>query len=175
MRRLVALADAIDALNAAIGRGAAWLLPAMAGAVVALVVLRHAFGLGALWLQDATLYAHALLFLALAGWTLQLNGHIRVDIFYAEASPRIKAAIDLFGAMLLLLPFLAVLAWLSLPYVGRSWRILEGSREAGGLPAVFLLKSAIPAFCVLLGLQGLAQALRAGVTLARPGAAEERA
>ena len=59
-----------------------------------------------------------------------------------------------------------VLAWLSLPYVTRSWAILERSREASGLPLVFLLKTLIPLFALLLGLQGLAQAARAWLTLA---------
>jgi TRAP-type mannitol/chloroaromatic compound transport system permease small subunit len=90
---------------------------------------------------------------------------VRVDIFYAEASPRSRAVVDLLGAIVLLLPFCCVLAWFALPYVGRSWAILERSREASGLPLVFLLKTLIPVFAVLLGLQGIAQAIRAALVL----------
>jgi TRAP-type mannitol/chloroaromatic compound transport system permease small subunit len=53
----------------------------------------------------------------------------------------------------------------SLPYVARSWAILERSRETSGLPLVFLLKTLIPLFALLLALQGIAQAIRALVTL----------
>ena len=60
-----------------------------------------------------------------AAWTLREGGHVRVDVFYADASPRTKALIDLCGALLLLLPFMLVLLWFSLPYVARSWAILE--------------------------------------------------
>src|ERR1700752_647853 len=88
-----------------------------------------------------------------------------VDIFYADASPRRRAIVDLAGALLLLLPFVGVLAWFSLPYVARSWAILERSREASGLPLFFLLKTLIPLFALLLGLQGIAQAARAWQTL----------
>jgi TRAP-type mannitol/chloroaromatic compound transport system permease small subunit len=43
----------------------------------------------------------------------------------------------------------------------RSWMTLERSRETSGLPLVFLLKTAIPLFALLLTLQGIAQIVRA--------------
>jgi TRAP-type mannitol/chloroaromatic compound transport system permease small subunit len=122
-------------------------------------------GFGSIWLSEAIVYAHATLFMGAAAWTLQQGGHVRVDIFYADASPRSRAVVDLLGAIVLLLPFCGVLAWFALPYVGRSWAILERSREASGLPLVFLLKTLIPVFAVLLGLQGIAQAIRAALVL----------
>jgi TRAP-type mannitol/chloroaromatic compound transport system permease small subunit len=102
-----------------------------------------------------------------AAWTLRAEGHVRVDIFYADASTRTKALIDLAGAILLLLPFMLVLLWLSVPYAARSWAILERSQEASGLPLVFVLRTLIPAFAVLMALQGMAQAIRAATVLAR--------
>jgi TRAP-type mannitol/chloroaromatic compound transport system permease small subunit len=102
-----------------------------------------------------------------AAWTLRGEGHVRVDIFYAEASKRTRALIDLAGAILLLLPFMLVLLWLSVPYAARSWAILEHSQEASGLPLVFVLRTLIPAFAVLMALQGMAQAIRAAMVLAR--------
>ncbi len=101
-----------------------------------------------------------------AGYTLLHDGHVRVDIFYREASSRRKAMVDLAGAALLLLPFVVMIAWVSWPYVLVSWQRLEGSREAGGLPGLFLLKSVLLAFCLLVGLQGLAMAARAILALA---------
>ena len=93
---------------------------------------------------------------------------MRVDVFYAEASARTKAVIDLAGSVLLLLPFALVLLWLALPYAARSWAILERSQETSGLPLVFVLKTLIPLFAVLMALQGIAQAIRALAALARP-------
>ena len=61
-----------------------------------------------------------------------------------------------------------VLVWLSIPYAARSWAILEHSQEASGLPLVFVLKTFIPVFAVLMALQGVAQAIRAATVLARP-------
>lgn len=162
------LADGIDRLTAAIGRAAAWCCLYLVLAEFAVVVMRYAFGVGSIKLLESVLYAHAALFMLAAAWTLQSDGHVRVDIFYAQAKPRRRALIDLAGALVFLLPFVVALLVLSAPYVARSWAILERSREASGLPFVYLLKTLIPAFALLLGLQGVAQAIRAALVLSGP-------
>jgi TRAP-type mannitol/chloroaromatic compound transport system permease small subunit len=159
-------ADAIDRVTAAIGRAALWCCLYAVLAEFAVVLLRYAFGIGSIKLQESVLYAHAGLVMLAAAWTLQVGGHVRVDVFYAQARPRTRALVDLLGALLFLLPFAAAVAALSLPYVERSWAILERSREASGLPFVYLLKTLIPIFALLIGLQGIAQALRAALVLA---------
>ena len=164
-RRLADIANRIDRLTAAIGRTVMWCALAMVVLQVVVVLMRYVLGAGSIWLSEAIVYAHATLFMGASAWTLQQGGHVRVDIFYADAAPRSRAVVDLLGAVLLLLPFCCVLAWFALPYVGRSWAILERSREASGLPLVFLLKTLIPVFAVLLGLQGIAQAIRAALVL----------
>ena len=161
------LANRIDRLNTAIGRGVAWLVLAVVLLQFALVIARYLFGLGSVWLTESVIYAHATVFLLAAAWTLSAGGHVRVDIFYAEASARTKAAIELVGALLLLLPFMLVLIWLSVPYAARSWVVLERSQEASGLPIVFALKTLVPLFALLMALQGVAQAIRAAAALSR--------
>jgi TRAP-type mannitol/chloroaromatic compound transport system permease small subunit len=156
-----AFAACIDRLNAAIGRAAAWLCLFVVLVQFAVVVLRYVFGIGSIWLTESVIYGHATLFMLAAAWTLREGGHVRVDVFYADASPRTRALVDLGGALLLLLPFMLVLLWFALPYVARSWAILETSRETSGIPAVFLLKTLIPLFAVMMALQGVAQAIRA--------------
>jgi TRAP-type mannitol/chloroaromatic compound transport system permease small subunit len=165
---LAATADCVDRLIAAIGRAAAWLALFIVLVQFAVVVLRYALGIGSIWLSESVIYGHAALFLLAAAWTLEAGGHVRVDIFYADASPRTKAWVDLLGALLLLLPFMAVIAWFALPYVARSWAIMERSRETSGLPFVYLLKALIPAFALLMALQGISQASRAGLVLRAP-------
>jgi len=162
---MLTLAGTIDWLNAKIGRAAAWLCLAVVTIQFAVVVLRYLFGTGSIWLQETIVYSHAAMFLLVAAWTLKNDGHVRVDIFYTQASPRRKAAVDLCGALFLLIPFAAAVLYFSWPYVVRSWAIMEGSREASGLPLVFLLKTLIPVFAVMLMLQGAAQAVRAWAVL----------
>jgi TRAP-type mannitol/chloroaromatic compound transport system permease small subunit len=155
------LAGRIDRLNAAIGRTVAWACLFVVLVQFAVVVLRYAFGIGSIWLTESILYGHAALFMLAAAWTLREGGHVRVDVFYADTAPRKRALIDLGGALLLLLPFMLVLLWFAVPYVARSWAIHETSRETSGLPWVYLLKTLIPLFALLMALQGLAQAIRA--------------
>ena len=158
---LAALAGRIDRLNTAIGRAVAWLALVIVVLQFALVVARYVFGFGSIWLTETVVYANAALFLLAAAWTLRAGGHVRVDVFYAQASARRRALIDLAGSVVLLLPFALVLLWLSAPYAARSWAILERSQESSGLPLVFLLKTLIPVFAMLMALQGVAQAIRA--------------
>jgi TRAP-type mannitol/chloroaromatic compound transport system permease small subunit len=168
--RILQIADRIDRINAAIGRAAAWCCLFIVLVQFAVVVMRYAFDIGFIWVQESIMYGHAALFMLAAAWTLQVGGHVRVDIFYADASPRTKALVDLFGALVFLLPFALVLVLLSVPYVARSWEIFERSRESSGLPFVYLLKTLIPLFAVLMALQGVAQAIRAARVLVPPSA-----
>ena len=166
MPRLAAIADCIDRIIAVIGRIAAWGVLVVVLVEFTVVLLRYGFGIGSIWLQETVVYAHAALFMLAAAWTLAAGGHVRVDIFYARTSARHKAWVDLLGATFFLLPFMAALLILSLPYVARSWAILERSRETSGLPFVFVLKTLIPVFAALMLLQGASLAIRAGLTLA---------
>lgn len=165
MQALYSLARAIDRLNHVIGRALAWLTLAMVIVQFTVVLLRYIFGLGFIWMQESILYMHALVFLIGAGYTLLKEGHVRVDIFYREATIRKKALVDLLGVIFLLLPF-CVLVWIvALPYVENSWAVLEGSKETSGIQGVYLLKTTILVFTVLVGLQGLSMALKSILTL----------
>ena len=125
------------------GKSIAWLTVIMVLLTFTIVVLRYGFNLGWIWLQESLTYLHVAVFTIAAAWTLQQDGHVRVDIFYAEMPIKKRALVDLLGSLVFLIPFcifVLVIAW---PYVANSWKLLESSREAGGLPLVFLLKSLI--------------------------------
>jgi len=162
------IADQIDRITAVIGRIATWCALYVVLAEFAVVIFRYALGFGSIRLQESVLYAHAGLFMLAAAWTLQIEGHVRVDIFYAGGKPRSRAIVDLLGAVVFLLPFAALLFALTLPYVERSWHIFEGSPQPSGLPFVYLLKTVILVFAALIGLQGVAQAIRAALILSAP-------
>lgn len=130
-----------------------------------IVVLRYVFGISDIALNESVLYMHATLFMLGAGYTLLLDRHVRVDIFYAKARPRVQAGIDAAGHLLLLMPSMLALLWWSWPSVRNAWKIMEGAISVGGIPASFLLKSLIPAFCILLLIQSLACLLRALLVL----------
>ncbi|MDH3354517.1 MAG: TRAP transporter small permease subunit [Chromatiales bacterium] len=160
MFSLEKLADSLDQLNEYVGRAVSWLTLLMVLTTFAVVVLRYLFNIGWISAQESIIYMHALVFMLGASYTLRHDGHVRVDIIYRKLSPRGRAWVDLFGNLLLLFPVCLFIIWVSWDYVANSWGLLEGSREAGGLPGVFLLKSAIPLMALLLLLQGVANASR---------------
>ncbi len=165
MAALATFVRSIDRLNDAIGRSVAWLTLAMVLIAFTVVVLRYVYAIGWVWMQESYVWLHGIVFMIGAGYTLLHNGHVRIDIIYRPAGDRYKAVIDLFGSLLLLLPMVLIVFLVSIDYVASSWGKLEESREAGGLPGLFLLKTVIPLFCLLLGLQGLALAGRSLLVL----------
>ncbi|MGB1581882.1 MAG: TRAP transporter small permease subunit, partial [Nevskiales bacterium] len=127
----------------------------------AVVVLRYFFNFGSIALQESVTYLHAMVFMLAAAYTLQNDGHVRVDIFYGRWPALRRAWVDMLGSLLLLLPFALSLMAFSWAYVGASWAQLETSAEPGGLPFVYLLKTLILIMGAQLALQAIAQALKA--------------
>ena len=154
------VAERLDSVNRLVGSVVRWFALLMMLLQFLVVLLRYIFGFSDIALNESVLYLHAGLFMLGAGYTLLVDGHVRVDIFYRGADVRRKALVDLLGSLLLLLPVVALIFSVSFGYVADSWARLEESREAGGLPGLFLLKTVILAFCLLLGLQGLSLAGR---------------
>ena len=155
----------IDRINNTVGRSISWLTVLMVMVTFLVVVLRYVFSTGSIAMQESVIYLHSLVFMLGAAYTLKRNGHVRVDIFYEKMSHRSKVWVDLLGTVLLLIPFCLFIIFISWNYVSLSWSLLEGSRDAGGLPAVFLLKTTIPVMALLLMLQGIAQAMRSVLIL----------
>jgi TRAP-type mannitol/chloroaromatic compound transport system permease small subunit len=157
--RIARISRVIDSFNDACGRAIAWLTLGMVLTQFAVVILRYVFEIGWIAMQESILFMHALVFLLGAAYTLRHEGHVRVDIFYRRLSRRSQALVDVFGTLLLLLPVCGYIFWSSWGYVTDSWGLLEGSRESGGLPGVFLLKTSILLMAGLLSLQGLSMLL----------------
>src|SRR5690606_31030977 len=73
------LSGALQRISELTGRGIAWLtLPMVAGTFV-IVVLRYAFDLGYIWMQEGVVWLHAAAFMLAAAYTLKHDEHVRVD------------------------------------------------------------------------------------------------
>lgn len=166
MRRLAGtLADTLDWINRATGAAVMWLALAMVLLQFAVVLMRYVYGYSSIFVNEGVLYLHASLLMLGSGYTLWAQGHVRVDIVYARLGPRGRAWVDLAGHLLFLGPAMAVILVWSWPMVRRSWAIYEGAISVGGIPASFLLKSLVPAFCVLLLVQGFSALIRDALRL----------
>ncbi len=165
MSTLTTASQQLDSLSLRLSAIVAWVPLIMAVLTVTVVLLRYGFGIGAIAAQEAVIYLHSALFMLGASCTLLADEHVRVDVFYRNFGPRARAWVNALGHVVFTLPLCALIGFASLGYVGESWAALEGSPEPGGIPAVYLLKTLIPAMACLLALQALSEILRALATL----------
>lgn len=139
----------------------AWLTFLMAAVTVCIVVVRYVLDEGTIALQESVVYMHGITFMLGIAYALKEGAHVRVDVIYSRLSADAKARIDLVGHLIFLVPTCTAILYFSTNYVARSWHVMEGSPEVGGIPAVFLLKTLIPLMAGTLLLQGLAEVARA--------------
>ena len=165
MSALAQLSKFIDRFNTIIGYLCAFFVFSMVIVVFTVVVLRYGFNIGFIWMQEVYVWLHSFVFMLGAGFTYLANEHVRIDVFYREASKKYKATVDLFGNIFLLLPFLYIIWNYSYPFVYRSFLMGEVSREAGGMPALYILKSSILWFCLVLFLQLVSNVIKSILTL----------
>lgn len=164
MERWLQWARRIDRFSEWSGRGLYWLTLGMVAVGAFNAIARYLdryTGLGLssnMWIE-LQWYLFSLLFLLGAAYTLKYDDHVRVDVLYSRLSRRGKAWINVLGTVLFLLPFCAVMAWMSIPFVSNSWAILEGSPDPGGLPR-FPIKTVIPLALLLVMAQGVSLLIR---------------
>lgn len=166
VRFLATMIKAISALNRFVGETLSWLALACVLICFTVVVQRYFFSVSVLWMQDLYVWINGVMFTGVAGYALLRQDHVRVDIFYRPANTRHKAIADLVGVLLFLIPYIYIVFHYGWPAVARSWSYFEGSGNIGGLPGLYILKSFIIVFAVLVGLQGLAMAARSILVLA---------
>lgn len=166
MTALATVMTAINALNRWVGNIFMWLSVAIVVVCFWVVVERYVFSTTRLWMQDLYPWLNGVMFTAVAGYGLYRNDHVRVDIFFRPASTLRKAWMDLAGVCVFLMPFAAVVWIYSYTFVMRSVGLLEASANPGGMPGLFVLKSFILIFAALIGLQGVAMAIRSILIIA---------
>ena len=138
-----------------LGRCVSWLVFAMAGFTVVVVIMRYVFEVGTVFPQELVAYMHALVFMFGLSYTLKHDAHVRVDLLYSRLDDKKRALVNLLGHLVFLIPVACTIGIGSLDYVLDSWKILERSAEVRGIPAVYLLKTVIPVSALLLVLQSL--------------------
>lgn len=159
MGALLALSRRIDRLNELVGRGVAWLVLVAVLVSAGTATVRKAFDTSSNALLEIQWYFFAAIFLLGAGYTMLRQEHVKIDVVLSRFSKRTQAKVEIFGIVAFLLPFVAIVLWLVLPLVIRSFVTGEMSSNEGGLIRwpVFAL---VPAGFALLGLQGVSEAIK---------------
>src|SRR6201985_219512 len=164
MRPLLALSEAIDALNEKIGYLCNFLVLAACVVSAAHAMTRYALpdtSNGWLKLQW---YMFAILVMFGASYTVKRNEHVRVEIFYLFLTERGQLWLDMIGTLFFLIPACLLLAYLSWPFFMQAYAVGEMSGNAGGLVR-WPIKFVIPAGFVLLALQGVSEVIKRAAAL----------
>lgn len=155
-----AFSRVIDSLINRIGRLVSWVWLALLIVIVTNVTLRYAFGEGRIEFEEIQWHLYSLGFLVGLSFAYSGDNHVRVDVLHERLSPRRKAWIELYGILLLLLPFVMLILVFSLPFVADSFRFNEISQAPGGLPYRWVIKAVLPLGFFLLLLATLSRLSR---------------
>ncbi len=158
-KAITSVMEKIESLVDVVGKATIWVALVMIGLVAVNVLLRYAFSFGSVWAQELEWHLLAALILLGMCYALQRGDNVRVDLFYAHYSPRLKFVVDVVSVLLLLTISLYFIK-LSLAYVGQSYSIMEGSPDPGGIPYRWAVKALIPLGYGLVALQALGHLLR---------------
>jgi TRAP-type mannitol/chloroaromatic compound transport system permease small subunit len=135
-----------------------WLL--LVAVVVVNVTMRYLFGEGRVEFEEIQWHLYAIGFLIAMATCMDADDHVRVDVFHDRMTLRMQAWIELYGLLLVFLPFVVAILAFSLPFVSYAWQISEVSDAPGGLPYRWAIKSVLPLSMLLLLVAGISRLTR---------------
>ncbi|MGZ5033533.1 MAG: TRAP transporter small permease subunit [Usitatibacter sp.] len=168
MQALLKLSRLIDALNERVGRAVYWLVLVAVLVSAGNAIVRKLFNYSSNSLLEMQWYLFSAVFLLCAGYTLQRNEHVRIDVLVGRTSPRVQTWIDILGTVFFLLPMAALIIWLSWPIFMRTFTHHEISGSAGGL-VIWPARLLVPIGFTLLALQGISELIKRVAFLAGSG------
>lgn len=161
-RTIIGFIDTLSILNGEIIK---WVMPLMVISVVIAVFALSIYGISSIWWDESVIYLHALGICLGVAPTYLAGEHVKVDIFFEKMDNRARALVEICGFYVLLVPVCIAVIWRSQSFVSFAWQSLEGSTNSGGIKGIYILKTALCVLFIMLLIQGLSVALRAGLEL----------
>jgi TRAP-type mannitol/chloroaromatic compound transport system permease small subunit len=165
MNRLKMICRQIDGVNSHVGRFVCWATLLLVAVTFIDVMMRYSFNKSFVFTQELEWHVFAFIFLMGAGYTLKVDGHVRVEVFYGKLGRRGQAWINLIGVIFFLFPSCVMFVKTGIPFVYKSFLVMEGSPDPGGIPFRFILKACIPAGYTLILLQGISLGIKSFLVL----------
>jgi TRAP-type mannitol/chloroaromatic compound transport system permease small subunit len=159
VKSLLAISRGIDWFNTNLAVVANWLVLLAALISAANAGSRYLFSESSNGWLEIQWYMFAGMVLLGGPYTLKMNEHVRVDLFYGLASERTRIWIDIVGGLLFLLPICVILTYFTWPWFVESWTINEASSNAGGLVR-WPVKLLLPVGFFLMAIQGVSEIIK---------------
>jgi len=159
MRALLKFSNAVDWLNAQVGKYVIWLIFAATAISAVNAIVRKVFDASSNAYLEAQWYLFAWSFLAAAGYTLLHREHVRIDVLNSRLSKRAQVWIDIIGFAFFLTPLCIVVLYLSTPLAIQMYQTGEMSGNSGGLVR-WPVWAALPFGFTLLMLQGWSELIK---------------
>jgi len=159
MGLLLKFSAVIDAFNEKIGVVCNWLVLLACIVSGGNAMVRYAYDMSSNAWLEVQWYMLAGMVLLGGPYALKMNEHVRVDLFYGMVSERTRIWIDIVGGLTFLLPICVILIYFTWPWFVESWRIGEGSSNAGGLIR-WPVKLVLPVGFALMALQGISELIK---------------
>ncbi|MEX2166645.1 MAG: TRAP transporter small permease subunit [Methyloceanibacter sp.] len=105
---IVAFVKAVDAVNYWVGRFAMYLFLPLGAILIYATLSRLLAGIPVNWMIEMCQFVLSAYYLLGGPYSMQINGHVRMDLLYNRLSPRKRAATDAL-TILLVIFYLAVL------------------------------------------------------------------
>lgn len=161
---LMPLAKAIDWVGEYLGIIANWLVLLSCVISAGNATSRYMFNASSNAWLEIQWYMFGGMVLLGAAYTLKVNEHVRVDLFYGSVTDRTRHWIDLLGGVFFLMPMCLILIWFTWPWFVESWKIGESSTNAGGLIR-WPVKLLLPVGFALLAIQGFSEIVKRAAAL----------
>lgn len=159
MRILLKFSNAVDWLNAQVGKYVIWLIFAATAISAINAIVRKVFDASSNAFLEAQWYLFAWSFLAAAGYTLLHREHVRIDVLNSRLSKRAQVWIDIIGFAFFLTPLCIVVLYLGTPLAIQMYQTGEMSGNSGGLIR-WPVWAALPVGFTLLMLQGWSELIK---------------
>ena len=159
MGLLLKFSAVIDAFNEKIGVVCNWLVLLACIVSGGNAMVRYAYDMSSNAWLEVQWYMLAGMVLLGGPYALKMNEHVRVDLFYGMVSERTRIWIDIVGGLTFLLPICVILIYFTWPWFVESWRIGEGSSNAGGLIR-WPVKLVLPVGFALMAPQGISELIK---------------
>jgi TRAP-type mannitol/chloroaromatic compound transport system permease small subunit len=159
MNALLGLSRGIDRVTEWIGRSVIWLILAAILVSAINAIIRKVFSSSSNAWLELQWYLFGGAFMLAAAYTLKHNEHVRIDIFYGSRTRRTQHWIDLFGHVFFLMPVVALMVWMTVPYALQAWRSGQVSTNAGGL-IIWPARAILAAGFILLLFQGISEIVK---------------